>query len=1225
MKGPLVSVLMVNYNHEDSIRESIESVLSQSFDNLQFVIVDDGSTDRSCEIIESFHDPRIEFYRLPENRHICYATNFGLEKVRGNYLARIDSDDLWLPDKLERQLAFLSEHPEYKICFTQVDLIDEHGCGINESQLDLLALFRRGTFTGQVDALRFFFYEGNCLAHPSVLMDIEVFRKLGDFNPCYMQAHDFDYWVRAAKHYPLFVMQEPLTIVRKYCGEDCLNTSNTGEINTCRFLNEFTDIRAHFFDDMSDALFLETFRSELRCPDASTPEELACEKAFLLCTPLPGTNVPAPAGFNALLSLFQNKTTRETLETRYHFIEKDFYRLSGQHIFNDSILHHQQGVQNAELARLRQAHDEAVSECTKADRLYRDAASALAGMTRRCQEKEAMWESATSQFRRAELALEVSKAANERLEEEHQCVSAQLTQTQHDLWLANQAREDIHRHWAATWEELQHIDHVREEVYQHWVATWDELQHVDRVRQEVYQNWVSTYEDLLAAQEALQTAQQQLQVMQSSRFWKLTKPLRFLTECIRRLLHGNAGNPGVCGAPAAEAPSGTVAIPDRDPADTAVPANAAPLTVDRSDGAEAVSQALSADTETCDTPEWPPKTDALYRPEGSACIDPTNCRRLMIFVFYDRDGIVDDYIPYLLQSFLPEIDRLVIVSNGALPDAAMETFRSFTQEIIERENAGLDAWANKTALEYVGWDSLADYDEVILMNATIMGPVLPLRDMFLTMDPRDVEFWGLAAHPGMDFDPFHCNPYGIVPEHLQSFFLVFRKPLLRCEAFRTFWRELPVFKKYDQAVGLWETVLTKYFSDLGFRWDSYLDREAYYPITDNLLVVEPVRAIRDYGCPFFKRRAFFQNYDYQLAVSGTQGASLLLDYLKNETSYPTDWVWDTLLRGYHMSDLAMDLHLVRVLDSSTAREAAVRSRLKEHPTALFMHLYDPSMAEQLAAYAASMPPEADIYISTTSEEKQAQILRAFSGLENRISVRVCPNRGRDVSGLLAGFKDVVPDYEYICVTHDKKTAYLKPETVGEGFAYLGYENILTSRAFVCNVLQTLMEESHLGLLCAPGPNHADFCTHLGLEWGPNYAATRDLAETLHLHVPMDERHPPCAPFGSNFWARTSALKPLFDKDWTYEDFPPEPFDAKDGSLLHAIERIYPFCAQHAGYYSAELMSDRYSAIELGNLEYYTFQYTKACESAGIGGTYLDICNQAEHRLQAQEAAAEAAG
>ena len=1224
MKRPLVSVLMVNYNHEDSIRESIESVLSQSFDNLQFVIVDDGSTDRSCEIVESFHDPRLEFYRLPENRHICYATNFGLTKVRGDYLARIDSDDLWLPDKLERQLAFLSAHPEYKICFTQADLIDEHGCNINESQPDLLKLLRRGTFTGQVDALRFFFFEGNCLIHSSVLMDIEVFRKLGDFNPCYMQAHDFDYWVRAAKHTPLFVMPEPLTLVRRYSGEEHANTSNTGEVNTCRFLNEFTDIRAHFFDDMSDALFLETFRSELRCPDASTPEALACEKAFLLCTPLPGTNVPAPAGFNALLSLFQDKKMRETLETRYHFIEKDFYRLSGQHIFNDSILHHQQGVQIAELASLHQAHDKAVSEWTRTAGLYQETASALADMTCKYQEKEAALTSAVSRSRRAELALEVGRAANDRLQEDLQCVLAQLNQARSDLWLANQAKDDIYQRWAATWDELQRVDHVREEVYQHWVATWDELQHVDRVRQEVYQNWVSTYEDLLATQEALQTAQHQLQAMQSSRSWKLMKPLRFLSRLLRRFLRGSA-NPEVCSIPAAEAASGTVAIPELDPADTAVPADAAAVTENSSDEATDVPQNLSADTAECTAPEWPPQMNNLYRPEDSTCIDPANCRRLMIFVFYDRDGIVDDYIPYLLQSFLPEIERLVIVSNGALPDAAMETFRSFTQEIIERENTGLDAWANKTALEYVGWDNLADYDEVILMNATIMGPVLPLRDMFLTMDARDVEFWGLAAHPGMDFDPFQCNPYGIVPEHLQSFFLVFRKPLLRCEAFRTFWRELPVFKNYDQAVGLWETVLTKYFSDLGFRWDSYLDRKAYYPITDNLLVVEPVRAIRDYGCPFFKRRAFFQNYDYQVAVSGTQGAPLLLDYLKNETSYPTDWVWDTLLRGYHMSDLAMDLHLVRVLDSSDAQESVVRSRLKEHPTALFMHLYDPSMAEQLAAYAASMPPEADIYISTTSEEKQEQILRAFSGLENRISVRVCPNRGRDVSGLLAGFKDVVPDYEYICVTHDKKTAYLKPETVGEGFAYLGYENILTSRAFVCNVLQTLMEEPRLGLLCAPGPNHADFCTHLGLEWGENYAATRELAETLHLHVPMDERHPPCAPFGSNFWARTSALKPLFDKDWTYEDFPPEPFNAKDGSLLHAIERIYPYCAQHAGYYSAELMSDRYSAIELGNLEYYSSQYTITCESAGIGGTYLGICNQAEQRLQAQEAAADAAG
>ena len=94
MKEPLVSVLMVNYNHEDTIGETIESVLGQTYQNMQFIIIDDGSTDRSCDIIKSFQDERIELYRLGKNRHICYATNYGFEKVKGDYLARIDSDDV---------------------------------------------------------------------------------------------------------------------------------------------------------------------------------------------------------------------------------------------------------------------------------------------------------------------------------------------------------------------------------------------------------------------------------------------------------------------------------------------------------------------------------------------------------------------------------------------------------------------------------------------------------------------------------------------------------------------------------------------------------------------------------------------------------------------------------------------------------------------------------------------------------------------------------------------------------------------------------------------------------------------------------------------------------------------------------------------------------------------------------------------------------------------------
>ena len=99
MDRELVSVLMVNYNRGTTIGESIKSVLAQTYTDLELIIVDDGSTDDSCSVIESIKDPRIKLYRLEQNEHISHATNYGFQKVTGAYLARIDSDDVWYPQK----------------------------------------------------------------------------------------------------------------------------------------------------------------------------------------------------------------------------------------------------------------------------------------------------------------------------------------------------------------------------------------------------------------------------------------------------------------------------------------------------------------------------------------------------------------------------------------------------------------------------------------------------------------------------------------------------------------------------------------------------------------------------------------------------------------------------------------------------------------------------------------------------------------------------------------------------------------------------------------------------------------------------------------------------------------------------------------------------------------------------------------------------------------------
>lgn len=335
-----ISVLMVNYNHETHLPLTIESVLSQSYQNIQFIIIDDGSTDGSQTIIKDYakKDPRIEYYFLEKNRHICHATNFGFSKVTGEYLARIDSDDLWYPDKLQKQLEFMQETPDCNVCFSWTDLIDENGNDLSDSEQDLYNLFNGRHPSCQEHWLEFFFIHGNCLSHPSLLMKSEIQKEIGDFNPAYRQAHDFDYWIRIAKKYPIFVMEEKLTAMRRFVNSSLLNTSSTTEPDTTRYLNEYLLIRKHFFEDMDSDLFVRTFRSYFRNPDASTSEEIFCEQAFLLCDCKYGGKQNPLLGIMKLEELLACPKTAAVLEAIYHFTPISYYKISSQHIFCDSFV-----------------------------------------------------------------------------------------------------------------------------------------------------------------------------------------------------------------------------------------------------------------------------------------------------------------------------------------------------------------------------------------------------------------------------------------------------------------------------------------------------------------------------------------------------------------------------------------------------------------------------------------------------------------------------------------------------------------------------------------------------------------------------------------------------------------------------------------------------------------------------------------------------------------------
>lgn len=336
MDLPLISVVMTVHNSEDYLLESVNSVLNQSYRNLQFIIVDDGSTDSTPQLLNKITDKRVEIYTLSENRHISYATNYGFSKVNGKYLAIMDSDDVWNDNKLEIQLNYLKEHPEHKGCFTWVDLIDQDGKLVNEELSQLKELLSANT-EDQKYWLRFFFFHGNRLPNPSSMVEAETISSIGGHNLFYIQATDMEWWVRFTQKYTFGVIEEPLMKCRRILNDD-KNVSSYSETHDTRFYNEQMHIRYHFFDHMEDELFIHTFKDFFINQNASTPQELACEKAFLICRSFNQSTAYSALGLLKIEGLLNNPETAALLKEKYNFSTIEVGKYTGTHLYNDPYL-----------------------------------------------------------------------------------------------------------------------------------------------------------------------------------------------------------------------------------------------------------------------------------------------------------------------------------------------------------------------------------------------------------------------------------------------------------------------------------------------------------------------------------------------------------------------------------------------------------------------------------------------------------------------------------------------------------------------------------------------------------------------------------------------------------------------------------------------------------------------------------------------------------------------
>ena len=557
--------------------------------------------------------------------------------------------------------------------------------------------------------------------------------------------------------------------------------------------------------------------------------------------------------------------------------------------------------------------------------------------------------------------------------------------------------------------------------------------------------------------------------------------------------------------------------------------------------------------------------------------DEKSVKRLVIFFFYDKDGIVDRYVPYLLKDLRRNCRRMVVVCNGKLTCEGRRDFAEIagSENVFVRENTGFDVWAYKSGLEFVGWENVRQYDEVVFANFTIFGPLYPFSEMFSAMDRRDVDFWGISKHYGTSRDFTGCTPWGYIPEHIQSSFICVRKSMLVSREFQEYWNTRPMINSYLEAIGRHEAIFTRTFNEKGFKSDVYVETDDLRDVCDYPLVNQPVEVIKNRRCPVFKRKSFDAG-DWIFNVTAGEHAAGLYEYVRENFDYDLSMVWENILRTFKMASIKDCLGLNYVLPYHALNKAGKSSA----KVALCMHLYYKDLVGQCLEYAKAMPSSADVYITVISEEMEKYVGREVKVLAPRnCTVIRIENRGRDVSSMWIGCKPYIGKYDYVCAVHDKKVKQMLPLSLGDSWSYKCFDNLLGSKEYVQNIISHFDDNPQLGVLMPPPPIHGTCFQTLISPWAGNYANTLALAKKLNLKINVDEASDPVSPLGTMFWFRTKAFKPLLEYPWKFEDFPNEP-NNYDGTILHAVERLYSPMAQAMGYYSAWCMNDRYARFEL---------------------------------------------
>ena len=264
-----------------------------------------------------------------------------------------------------------------------------------------------------------------------------------------------------------------------------------------------------------------------------------------------------------------------------------------------------------------------------------------------------------------------------------------------------------------------------------------------------------------------------------------------------------------------------------------------------------------------------------------------NGKKALVYVIFESEDRLQEYKLRFLQALAPLVDDVIVVVNGQLHNDDINSLENYGR-VLTRDNKGYDTAAFREGIFAFGKDKLKDYDQLLLVNDTNIGPMRDLSQVFQEMADKQLDFWGISFGEEQE-DVTRENPYGYIPKHLQSYFLVIEKLMLNDDAFYEYWTHLTDTDSRDKAIGRHETRFTKHFADLGYRFDAVVQE-----YEDSAMYIHPLKMLKA-GSPLVKYTAL-KNYDEDQflwqGLDRDSEVSDLLEFVAEETDYPVSILED---------------------------------------------------------------------------------------------------------------------------------------------------------------------------------------------------------------------------------------------------------------------------------------------------------------------------------------------